>query len=132
MEVFFDLARKRQTELMAKKTQHVPLEWKDEKILEAIDKRLKSMDASKKNVKYTLDQLLRFMNARLWKPQRLRKLVRKPKMFRRNVRNPVIVMSDQSPMWLKLKPGKQVYAEFECKRDHHHELNLGNGKTKIN
>ena len=104
MEVFFDLARKRQTELMAKKTQHVPLEWKDEKILEAIDKRLKSMDASKKNVKYTLDQLLRFMNARLWKPQRLRKLVRKPKMF---------------------------YAEFECRRDHHHELNLGNEKTKI-
>ena len=142
-----------------------PIEWKDEKILRAIDKRLETMECSEKNVDFTIEQLLKFMNARLFKPQRLAslnyeeeerralrgwwrfdwklnlacfrslkelgKLVRKPKLFRENVRDLVIFMSDQIPMWLKLKPGKQVYAEFEC-RHGKYERNLGNEKTIIN
>ena len=39
-----------------------------------------------------------------------------PKAFRENVRNLVIFMNDQIPMWLKLKPGKQVFAEFETRK----------------
>ena len=42
----------------------------------------------------------------------------------RNKREPIIHMSDQIPMWLKLKPGKQVYADFEL-RGGKHEANLG-------
>ena len=44
--------------------------------------------------------------------------------FRANVRDLAIFMSDQIPMWLKLKPGKQVYAEFET-RTGNYERNLG-------
>ena len=51
-------------------------------------------------------------------------LVRKPQLFRDEVRQLVIFMSDQIPMWLKLKPGKQVYAHFEL-RDGKHEVSLG-------
>ena len=40
------------------------------------------------------------------------------------MRDLVIFMNDQIPMWLKLKPGKQVYAEFET-RQGKYERNLG-------
>ena len=50
--------------------------------------------------------------------------VRTPELFRDNVRELTIFMSDQIPMWLKLKPGKQAYAEWETKRGKH-ERNLG-------
>ena len=40
--------------------------------------------------------------------EQLREVVRKPRVFRDNVRNLVIYMSDQIPMWLKLKPGQQA------------------------
>ena len=165
MDEFRKLARKRQDELMALKNEKVHLEWQDEKILGAIHKRLEAIARSERNEKATLDQLLRFMNARLMKPQRLvsltfeeeerralrgwwrfdwklnlacfrpleelSALVRKPKLFRQRVRELVIFSNDQIPMWLKLKPGKQVYAEFEC-RHGHYERNLGNEKATIN
>ena len=44
--------------------------------------------------------------------------------FREHVRDLAIFMNDQIPMWLKLKPGKQVYAEFETRKGNH-ERNLG-------
>ena len=40
------------------------------------------------------------------------------------MRDLIIFMNDQIPMWLKLKPGKQVYAEFET-RKWKYERNLG-------
>ena len=40
------------------------------------------------------------------------------------MRDLVIFMNDQIPMWLKLKPGKQVYAEFETRKGKY-ERNLG-------
>ena len=144
---------------MALKNKKVHLEWQDEKILGAIHKRLEAIARSERNEKATLDQLLRFMNARLMKPQRLVSLtfeeeerralrgwwrfdwklnlacfrpleelgalVRKPDLFREKVRELVIFMCDQIPMWLKIKPGAQVYAEFEL-RNGTHERNLGN------
>ena len=65
------------------------------------------------------------LNLACFRPlEELDKLVRKPKLFRENVRDLVIFMSDQIPMWLKLKPGKQVYAEFETRKGKH-ERNLG-------
>ena len=54
----------------------------------------------------------------------LAELVKDPEMFRECVRDLVIFMNDQIPMWLKLKPGKQVYAEFET-RNGKFERNLG-------
>ena len=158
MDEFSKLARKRQDELMALKNEKVHLEWQDEKILGAVDKRLKAIARSEKNEEATLEQLLRFMNARLMKPQRLVSLtfeeeerralrgwwrfdwklnvacfrpleelgalVRKPDLFREKVRELVVYMADQIPMWLKIKPGAQVYAEFEI-RNGTHERNLG-------
>ena len=50
--------------------------------------------------------------------------MRKPKLFREKVRELVIYMNDQIPMWLKIKPGAQVYAEFEI-RNGKYERNLG-------
>ncbi len=43
----------------------------------------------------------------------LEDLVADPQGFRDNVENLVIFMSDQVPMWLKISPGKQLYAESE-------------------
>ena len=54
----------------------------------------------------------------------LAQVVKDPEAVRKNARNTVIFMNDQLPMWLKLKPGMQVYAEFETARGHH-ERNLG-------
>ena len=51
-------------------------------------------------------------------------VVKDPEGFRANVRDLVIFMNDQIPMWLKLKPGKQVYADFETRKGRH-ERNLG-------
>ena len=51
-------------------------------------------------------------------------VVKDPEAVRNNARNTVIFMNDQIPMWLKLKPGKQVYAEFETRKGHY-ERNLG-------
>ena len=51
-------------------------------------------------------------------------MVKDPQAVRDNVRNLAIYMNDQIPMWLKLKPGKQVYAEFETRKGKY-ERNLG-------
>ena len=48
--------------------------------------------------------------------EELKEFVLNPEFFRLNIRNLVIYMSDQIPMWLKIKPGKQVYAEFEQRK----------------
>ena len=40
------------------------------------------------------------------------------------MRDLVIFMNDQIPMWLKLKPGKQVYVEYET-GEGTYERNLG-------
>ena len=61
--------------------------------------------------------------------EELAAVTRKPKLFRQRVRELVIFMSDQIPMWLKIKPGKQVYAEFECK-NRKYERNLGREKQQ--
>ena len=50
--------------------------------------------------------------------------VRTPELFRDNVRELTIFMSDQIPMWLKLKPGAQVYAEWQTRRGKY-ERNFG-------
>ena len=118
---------------------------------------MEAIERDERNETYTLTQLLLYMNAKLYFPQRLvsltyeeekrclrswwrfdwklmvacfapveelGRLVRKPQLFRDEVRQLVIFMSDQIPMWLKLKPGKQVYADFEL-RGGKHEANLG-------
>ena len=51
-------------------------------------------------------------------------VVKDPEAVRKHVRDLVSFMNDQIPMWLKLKPGKQVYAEFET-RQGKTERNLG-------
>ena len=51
-------------------------------------------------------------------------MVKDPEAFREHVRDLVNFMHDHTPMWLKLKPGKQVYAEFET-RTGTYERNLG-------
>ena len=56
--------------------------------------------------------------------EELANLVRDPEGFRKNVRDLVIYMNDQIPMWLKVKPGKQAYADWEFKTMKH-EMNLG-------
>ena len=43
----------------------------------------------------------------------LQDFVPDPEAFREQVRDLVIFMSDQVPMWLKISPGKQLYAEHE-------------------
>ena len=56
------------------------------------------------------------LNLACFRPlEELAEVVRDPEAFRTNVRDLVIFMNDQIPMWLKLKPGQQVYAEFETK-----------------
>ena len=65
------------------------------------------------------------LNLACFRPlEELAELVKDPEMFRECVRDLVIFMNDQIPMWLKLKPGKQAYAEFET-RNGKHERNLG-------
>ena len=125
------------------------LSFIDEKLMNAIKKRLGSQEKSDKNCLFTLSQMLHHFNARLFKPQRLVSLtyeeeerralrswhrfdwklnlacfrpleelacvVKDPEMFRACVKDLVIFMNDQIPMWLKVKPGKQVYAEFETR-----------------
>ena len=56
--------------------------------------------------------------------EELANVVRDPEGFRREARNLIIFMNDQIPMWLKLKPGMQVYAEFDFQKGKH-EMNLG-------
>ena len=56
--------------------------------------------------------------------EELAQVVKDPEAVRKNARNTVMFMNDQIPMWLKLKPGKQVYAEFET-RNGHDARNLG-------
>ena len=56
------------------------------------------------------------LNLACFRPlEELGRVVRMPEHFRANVRSLVIYMSDQIPMWLKLKPGRQAYAEFETR-----------------
>ena len=158
MTEFEKFASDKQTELRAQQAQHVRLCEMDEKILTSITKRLAALERSEKAVTYTVDQMLKFMNAKLLKPQRLVSLsyeeeerralrgwwrfdwklnlacfrpleelgalVRRPDLFREKVRELVIFMCDQIPMWLKIKPGAQVYAEFEI-RNGKYERNLG-------
>ena len=65
------------------------------------------------------------LNLACFRPlEELAEVVRGPEAFRTNVRDLVIFMNDQIPMWLKLKPGKQVYAEFETRKGRY-ERNLG-------
>ena len=65
------------------------------------------------------------LNVACFRPlQELADVVKDPHAFREHVRDLVMFMNDQIPMWLKLKPGKQVYAEFESKTGKH-ERNLG-------
>ena len=45
--------------------------------------------------------------------ENLSDMVADPKAFRDNVEDLVIFMSDQVPMWLKISPGKQLYAAAE-------------------
>ena len=42
--------------------------------------------------------------------------MKEPKKFRENVRQLIIWMNDQIPMWLKIKPGKQIFAEYEVRQ----------------
>ena len=51
-------------------------------------------------------------------------VVKDPEAFREKVRDLAIFMKHQIPMSLKLKPGKQVYADFETRKGRH-ERNLG-------
>ena len=51
-------------------------------------------------------------------------VVKDPEAVRKNARDLVIFMNALIPMWLKLKPGKQVYAEFETRKGHY-ERTLG-------
>ena len=46
----------------------------------------------------------------------LEPLVLDPQKFRKNIQTTVIAMSDQLPLWVKLQPGKQIYAKEECVR----------------
>ena len=71
MTEFEKFASDKQTELRAQKAQHVHLCEMDERILTGITKRLEAMERSEKSVTYTVDQMLKFMNAKLLKPQRL-------------------------------------------------------------
>ena len=65
------------------------------------------------------------LNVACFRPlEELAEVVKDPEAFRKNARNLVIFMNDQIPMWLKLKPGKQVYAEFETRKGKC-ERNLG-------
>ena len=65
------------------------------------------------------------LNVACFRPlEELANVVKDPQAFREHARDLVIFMNDQIPMWLKLKPGRQVYAEFESKRGKH-ERNLG-------
>ena len=43
--------------------------------------------------------------------------VKNAEEFRAHVKDLCIFMSDQIPMWLKLKPGHQVYASFEVRSE---------------
>ena len=45
--------------------------------------------------------------------ERLGELVCEPAKFKDNIRQTVIVMSDQMPFWVKLTPGKQLYLASE-------------------
>ena len=65
------------------------------------------------------------LNVACFRPlEELADVVKDPQAFRENVRDLVIFMNDQIPMWLKLKPGKQIYAEFETAK-RKNERNLG-------
>ena len=65
------------------------------------------------------------LNVACFRPlEELSHLVSEPEMFRENVRDLVVFMNDQIPMYLKLKPGKQVYAEWETRKGKY-ERNLG-------
>ena len=50
------------------------------------------------------------------KIEELAEWVKEPKKFRENVRQLIIWMNDQIPMWLKIKPGKQIFAEYEVRQ----------------
>ena len=50
--------------------------------------------------------------------------MKEPKEFRACVRQLIIWMNARIPMWLKIKPGKQVFAEFELQKGNY-EKNLG-------
>ena len=60
--------------------------------------------------------------------EELSHLVSDPEMFRDNVRDlavsMIVFMNDQIPMCRTLKPGKQVYAEWETRKGNY-ERNLG-------
>ena len=141
MTEFEKFASDKQTELRAQQAQHVRLCEMDEKILTGITNRLAALERSEKSVTYTVDQMLKFMNAKLLKPQRLVSLsyeeeerralrgwwrfdwklnlacfrpleelgalVRRPDLFREKVRELVMYMSDEYPMWLKRKLQKR-------------------------
>ena len=65
------------------------------------------------------------LNLACFRPlEELALVVKDPEAVRKHVRDLVIFMNDQIPMWLKLKPGKQVYAEFETRKGKG-EKNLG-------
>ena len=65
------------------------------------------------------------LNLACFRPlEELALVVKDPEAVRNHVRDLVIFMNDQIPMWLKLKPGKQVYAEFETRKGKH-ARNLG-------
>ena len=65
------------------------------------------------------------LNVACFRPlEELANLVRDPQGFRENVRDLVIYMNDQIPMWLKVKPGKQAYADWELRKKKY-ERNLG-------
>ena len=65
------------------------------------------------------------LNLACFRPlEELGEVVKDLEAFWGHVRDLVIFMDGQVPMWLKLKPGKQVYAEFETRMGQC-ERNLG-------
>ena len=65
------------------------------------------------------------LNLSCFRPvEELEKVVKDAKKFRKHVGDLIIFMNDQIPMWLNIKPGKQVYAEFETRKGTY-ERNLG-------
>ena len=65
------------------------------------------------------------LNLACFRPlEELQDWVKDPEAFRKNVRNMVIYMNAPVYMWLKVKPGKQVFSEFETRKGKC-ERNLG-------
>ena len=68
---FESVAERVLTELKTKRTAQGVLSVSEDQKVAAIEKRLEAMKRSEKNVAFTLEQILKFVNGRLYKPQRL-------------------------------------------------------------